>query len=115
MSAHLQHFWELVTFKKLPQTIEDINIIIQVEMMKFHSRAVVCKITPSDTTKYRFELFVGEKDTNYFCKTSRLLIKENSPIRKLVDLLITSNMHWGIETNLDGSYYLIASWKHWGE
>jgi hypothetical protein len=114
MSDHLKHFWELVTFKKLPEKIDDINILIQVEMMKFHSRAVMCKIPASDTEKYRFEMFI--KDQSYICRTSKLLIKESSPIRNIIDMLNTSDVKWGIETNLEeGTYYLIASWKHWGE
>ena len=114
MSEHLKHFWELVTFKKIPERIEDINVLIQVEMMKFHSRGVICKIPANDVEKYRFEMFV--KDHNYMCKTSKLYIKDVSQIRNVIDLLVGADIKWGIESNIqEGSYYLIASWKHWGE
>lgn len=109
----LQHFWHLVTFKKMPFTTEDVRVLIQVEMMKFHTRAVICKICPTDTDKYRFDYFV--RDKNYYCNTSKLFIKEGSDIRLIIDILTSEGMKWGIETNLEGAFYLIASWKHWGE
>lgn len=113
---YLKNFWELVTFKKIPQTIEDINVLIQAEMIKFHSRAIICKIPVSDTEKYTFTTFLRENDKGYFCKNSKLLIKQSSQeFRRIIDMIIDIGLLWGIETNLEGSYYLIASWKHWGE
>ena len=111
----LQHFWHLVTFKKLPVTVQDVRILIQVEMMKFHSRAVICKIPPTDTDKYTFGYFVKDRDSKYYCNKSKLVVKEHSEVRTVIDNLLSEGMKWGIETNLDGSYYLIASWKDWGE
>jgi len=112
---HLKHFWEIVTFKKLPQTTADVRTLIQVEMMKFHSRAVICKILPPDTEKYSFGYFVKETEKDYFCKKSKLVVKDTSDVRCIIDIIVGDDMKWGIETNLEGSFYLIASWKHWGE
>ena len=113
--SHLKHFWDIVTFKKLPQTLNDVRMLVQTEMMKFHSRTIICKVYPIDTDKYTFSAFVKAEDKDYFCNNSKLLIKESSTVRDIIDMIVYDDMKWGIETNLVGAYYLIASWKHWGE
>ena len=113
---YLKNFWDLVSFKKVPQTKEDIHVLVQAEMIKFHSRAVICKIPSSETEKYTFPSFMKDADRPYFCKSSKLLIKQSSPeFRNVVDMIKDVDLIWGIETNLEGSFYIVASWKHWGE
>lgn len=113
--SYLKNFWELVSFKKLPQTIEDIHVLVQAEMIKFHNRAVICKIPKTDTEKYTFVSFVREGDKKYFCTTSKMLVKCTSEVRHVIDMILDVGLIWGIETNLEDSFYLVASWKHWGE
>lgn len=108
--SHLKHFWELVSFKAFPETIEDVRTLCQTEMIKFHSRAVICKLSPDDSEKYRMGLFIP--DQKYFCNASRLYVK-NEKIKKVIDYILNDDMKWGIETNLEDGIYLIASWKHW--
>lgn len=108
--SHLKHFWELVTFKKNVETLEDVQMLCQTEMLKFHSRAVICKLSPEDSEKYRTNMFIP--DQIYFCNTSRLYVK-NDKIRKVIDFILLNDMKWGIETNLEDGVFLVASWKHW--
>ena len=108
----LKNFWDLVTFKKLPQNETDVRVLVQTEMMKFHSRAIICRIPPSDTEK-SYGFFMKDLNKGYFCNNSKLVVKETSPIRPVIDMISAEDMKWGIETNLEGAFYLIASWKHW--
>ena len=110
VDSHLQRFWKLLIFKRLPECQEDINALVQVEMMKHHSRAPICKLTPRQIEKYLTRLFVA--DTTYYCSRSKLLI--TSPeIRCIIDLILSQNLKWHIEVNLEGVAFVFASWHHW--
>lgn len=109
--SHLKKFWNLLSFKRLPHSVEDLRIIVQVEMMKYHTRAAICKIQPKQSEKYLLKILV--KDTKYYCARSKLLI--TSPeIRGVIDIIKFENMDWHVETNREGNTYLFASWQHWG-
>jgi hypothetical protein len=106
----LKGFWDLLTFRKLPTTPDELHVSIQVEMMKHYTRAPICKIDKKHVDKYLTRLFVKEKE--YYCGKSRLLI--TSPeIRCIIDMLLNDGLNWHIETNLEGNSYLFATWQHW--
>lgn len=108
--GYLKKFWKLLIFKSLPLTCEDVNALVQVEMMKHHSRAPICKLMPRQVEKYITRLFV--KETKYYCSRSRLFV--HSPeIRHIIDLICEQDLQWHIESNLDGIAYLFATWHHW--
>jgi len=108
--THLQNFWKLISFMRLPANAEDIRILIQVEMMKHYTRAAICRLKPSQIEKYLTTIFV--KETNYFCNRSKFLVKDPE-IRKVIDLLGEEKVIWYIETNFEGNHYLFVSWQHW--
>ena len=110
----LKNFWELVTFQKLPQDAADVRVLIQSEMMKFHSRAIICRVPPADTEKSH-GFFMKDINKKYYCINSKLIVKEGSEIRQVIDFIVADDIKWGIETNLKDALYLVASWKHWGE
>lgn len=108
--THLERFWKLVTFKRLPKTIEDINVLVQIEMMRYHTRGPVCKILPDHYEKCITGWLVSDK--KYYCSRSKYFVKDQN-IRKVIDMLYKQKMQWHIETNLEDNSYLFASWQHW--
>jgi hypothetical protein len=108
--SHLKHFWNLVTFRRYPETSGDLHMMVQVEMMKYNTSAIVCKLAASDYEKCMTSLFVGEPD--YFCAKSKYLIK-NSRIRDLIDIIRDTELVWQVKTNLEGLSYIEVSWNHW--
>jgi len=108
--THLQSFWKLISLRKLPQTVEDVRVIIQVEMMKYANSAAVCRIQMNQIEKYMTSLFV--KDTQYYCQRSKFLVKDPE-LKTVIDLLAEEKLAWYFEFNLEGSCYLFATWKHW--
>jgi hypothetical protein len=107
---HLQSFWKLLSLKKIPENKDEINAIVQSEMMKHHTYAHICKIMPNQVEKHITKLFVQE--TNYYCSQSKLLIKDET-IRKVIDMLKSSELKWYIGKTRENTFYLIASWNHW--
>jgi hypothetical protein len=108
--THLQNFWNIMTLKTLPRSIEDVRSLIQIEMMKHYTRGPICKISSKQVEKYMLKIFV--KDTTYFCSKSKFLVL-HPDIRRLIDMLVSEHLRWHIETNLEGHSYLFATWQHW--
>ena len=82
--------------------MEDVRVIVQVEMMKYANCAAMCRVQMNQIEKYITALFV--KDTQYFCRRSKFLVKDPD-LQAVVDLLLEEKLGWYIESNLEGNCY----------
>lgn len=108
--SHLRRFWNLVSFRRMPENSADITMLIQVEMMQYHTSAVICRMSLKGAEKYLSSIFV--KEPKYFCAKTKLLIHDTK-LRDLIDILVHDGFTWSIDINLEQQAYLTASWKHW--
>ena len=108
--THLEHFWKSLTFKILPKTAQDINMLVQVEMMRYHTKAPICKIFSEQYDRCLTGWLVSDK--KYFCSRSKYFIKDEK-IKTVIDLLYSLKLQWHVKTNIEGNSYLFASWQHW--
>lgn len=106
----LQRFWNVLLLKQIPETTDDVRILVQTEMMKHFNRAPICKLHANQVEKYITKMFLS--NTSYFCHRSKYLITDPK-IQKIVDILMQEKLQWHVEKSIEGNLFLFATWFHW--